>query len=148
MKAFYDLIERQQIALLKGESESLTATIQDLANKWEWNRETVTRFLDNLEQLNALTVSSTGTRRTIRLNYSIDDNNDGGDSPSPSEPLKPSCPSNSTYPTFHCVTTPKNARQRNRNATGGKGGTPHFATASRSIGKTPRALARIAAMPQ
>ena len=96
VQAFYDLIERQQIALLKGESESLTATIQDLANKWEWNRETVTRFLDNLEQLNALTVSSTGTRRTIRLNYSIDDNIDGGDSPSPSEPLKPSCPSNST----------------------------------------------------
>ena len=96
VQAFYDLIERQQVALLKGEGESLSAKMQDLANKWGWNRETVTRFIDNLEQLNALTVSSTGTRRTIRLNYSIYDNIDGGDSPSPSEPLKPSCPSNST----------------------------------------------------
>lgn len=96
VQAFYDLIERQHVALLKGEGESLSATMQDLANKWGWNRETVTRFIDNLEQLGTLTVDTTGNRKTVTLNYSTDDKNYTGDFLSPSEPQKPSGASNST----------------------------------------------------
>ena len=95
VQAFYDLIERQHVALLKGDGNSLSATMQDLANKWGWNRETVTRFIDNLEQLGALTVDTTRNRKTVTLKCSTDDKNDTGDFLSPSEPQKPSGASNS-----------------------------------------------------
>lgn len=95
VQAFCDLVERQQVALLKGEGESLSATMQDLANKWGWNRETVTRFIDNLEQLGALNVDTTGNRKTVTLNYSTERKVDTGDFLCPSEPQKPSEASNS-----------------------------------------------------
>ena len=106
VQAFYDLVERQQVALLKGEGESISATMKDLANKWGWNRETVTRFIANLEQLGALTVDTTGNRKTITLNYSIDGKKDTGAFPRPSEPLKPSGASNSLIQSFHGAETP------------------------------------------
>ena len=95
VQAFCDLVERQQVALLKGEGESLSATMQDLANKWGWNRETVTRFIDNLEQLGALTVHTTGNRKAVKLKYSTECKMDTGDFLSPSGPQKPSEASNS-----------------------------------------------------
>lgn len=70
VQAFCDLIDRQRIALLKGENENLTGTIQDMAKAWGWDRETVARFLDNLEQLGVLTVDTTGNRKTFMLKFS------------------------------------------------------------------------------
>lgn len=94
VQAFCDLIEKQQVALLKRECNSLSATMQDLANKWGWNRETVTRFIDHLEQLGAITVHTMGNRKTVTLKYSTDDKNDTGDFLGPSERQKPSEASN------------------------------------------------------
>lgn len=71
VQAFCDLIDRQRIALLKGENETLTGTIQDMAKAWGWDRETVARFLDNLEQLGVITVETTGNRKSFMLKYSI-----------------------------------------------------------------------------
>ena len=70
VQAFVDLIDRQRIALLKGEDENLTGTIQDMAKAWGWDRDTVARFLDNLEQLGVLTVETTGNRKSFTLKYS------------------------------------------------------------------------------
>lgn len=106
VQAFFDLIERQHIALLKEDGGQLSATIQELANKWGWNRETVTRFLENLERLGLLSVVATGNRKTITLNYSIDGKKDTGAFPRPSEPLKPSGASNSLIQSFHGAETP------------------------------------------
>lgn len=72
VQAFCDLIDRQRIALLKGENENLNGTIQDMAKAWGWDRETVARFLDNLEQLGVLTVQTTGNRKTFMLKYSTE----------------------------------------------------------------------------
>ena len=80
--------------------------MQDLANKWGWNRETVTRFIDNLEQLGALTVDTTGNRKTVTLKYSTECKIDTGDFLSPSEPQKPSGASNSLTQSFHGAETP------------------------------------------
>lgn len=71
VQAFHDLIDRQRIALLKGEDENLTGTIQDMAKAWGWDRDTVARFLDNLEQLGVLTVETTGNRKSFMLKYDI-----------------------------------------------------------------------------
>ena len=72
VQAFHDLIDRQRIALLKGENENIGGTIQDMAKAWGWDRETVARFLDNLEQLGLLTVETTGNRKSFMLKYSIE----------------------------------------------------------------------------
>lgn len=69
VQAFYDLIDRQRIALLKGENENLIGTIQDMAKAWGWDRYTVTRFLDQLEQLGKLTVETTGNRKSFKLKF-------------------------------------------------------------------------------
>ena len=71
VQAFADLIDRQRIALLKGEDEKLTGTIQDMARTWGWDRDTVVRFLDSLEQLGVITIDTTGYRKTFMLKYII-----------------------------------------------------------------------------
>ena len=53
-------------------NENLNGTIQDMAKAWGWDRETVARFLDNLEQLGVLTVQTTGNRKTFMLKYSTE----------------------------------------------------------------------------
>ena len=70
VQAFYDLIDRQRIALLKGENENFTGTIQDMAKAWGWDRDTVARFLDHLEQLGQLTVETRANRKSFKLKYS------------------------------------------------------------------------------
>lgn len=89
-EAFKDLVERQRIALLKGEDTSMDASIQVLAKSWGWNRETVTRFIDNLERLNVLSVNVSGKRKTFSLKYIIENKKAQGDLNGHSEPRKPS----------------------------------------------------------
>ena len=65
-EAFHDLIDRQQMALLSGR-ETLNENLSELAKRWHWNRDTTASFLDNLEQLGAVTIDIEGNRKTIRL---------------------------------------------------------------------------------
>lgn len=78
-EAFKDLVERQRIALLKGEDTNMDASIQVLAKSWGWDRETVTRFIDNLERLNVLSVNVSGKRKTFSLKYIIENKKAQGD---------------------------------------------------------------------
>lgn len=68
VEAFYDLIDRHCIALLKGEDEHISGTTHSLAKVWGWDRETVAKFLDSLEQLGTVTIDMVNKRKTIRMN--------------------------------------------------------------------------------
>ncbi len=96
VQAFADLVDRQRIALLEKEDDNLKGTIQDMAKTWGWDRETVSRFLDNLERLGLITTTATGNRKTFRLNYDTSRKSVPGASQSPSEPLPPSPAADST----------------------------------------------------
>lgn len=71
VEAFYDLIDRQRIALLTSEDDCLKGSVMEFSKVWGWDRETVVRFLDNLEQIGVLTVRMAGNRKVVRLNYVI-----------------------------------------------------------------------------
>ena len=68
VEAFYDLIDRQCVSMLKGEDSHLSGSILEIAKAWGWDRETVGRFLDNLEQLGVVTIDMEGNRKTVRMN--------------------------------------------------------------------------------
>lgn len=96
VEAFYDLIDRQRVALLKGEGDYLKGSILEFAKAWGWDRETVTRFLDNLKQLRVLTIDMVGNRKSVRLNYVIEKKSVPGASHDPSEPFLSSSANDST----------------------------------------------------
>ncbi len=71
VEAFYDLIDRHCIALLKGESDYISGTIHNIAKAWGWNRETVAKFLDNLQQLGMVIVDTQGNRKAIKITCAV-----------------------------------------------------------------------------
>ena len=95
-EAFFDLIDRQRVTLLKNEGEYLKGSILEFAKAWGWDRDTVARFLDNLEQLGMLTIDMLGNRKFFKLNYVIEEENAPGISQKPSGPLSPSSATDST----------------------------------------------------
>lgn len=88
VQAFYDLIERQHTALLKGE-DSRSASIIELTKAWHWNRDTVAKFLDNLQQLGAVTLDTDGNRKKVRLNCVTHHKPNSGASQKPSDTKTP-----------------------------------------------------------
>lgn len=72
IEAYYDLLNRQRIMILDGGGDDcIDACLQDLANVWRWDRGTVQRFIERLEQYGALTTSvdySRNKRIMIRVN--------------------------------------------------------------------------------
>ena len=94
VEAFYDLIDRHFIAMLKGESDYLSGTIHNMAKTWD--RETVAKFLDSLQQLGVVTLSTDGNRKTVRLNCVTLPKMSSGDSENPSDTKTPSSPTNGT----------------------------------------------------
>lgn len=69
VEALYDLIDRQHIALLTGTDEYMRGSVLEFSKAWGWDRETVMRFLDSLEQLGIVTLHMVGNRKTVKLNY-------------------------------------------------------------------------------
>ncbi len=71
LEAFYDLIERQRIALLTSDDEYMKGNVLEFSKAWRWDRETVNRFLERLQELNIVTITMAGNRKAIKLNYVI-----------------------------------------------------------------------------
>ena len=71
VEAFNDLIERQRIALLTSDDEYMKGNVLEFSKAWGWDRETVNRFLERLQELDIVTISMTGNRKAIKLNYII-----------------------------------------------------------------------------
>lgn len=96
VEAFYDLIDRHCIAMLKGESDHIAGTIHNMAKAWGWDRETVAKFLDNLQQLGMVTIDTDGNRKTVRLNCVTLPQMNSGASEEPSDVKTPSSATNGT----------------------------------------------------
>lgn len=96
VEAFYDLIDRQCVSMLKGGDTHLSGSIIEIAKAWGWDRETVGRFLDNLEQLGAVSIDIEGNRKTFRMNCIVIQQTVSGDTQKPSEAKLPSSATNGT----------------------------------------------------
>lgn len=96
VEAFYDLIDRQCVSMLKGGDTHLSGSIIEIAKAWGWDRETVGRFLDNLEQLGAVSIDIEGNRKTFRMNCIVIPQTVSGDTQKPSEAKSPSSATNGT----------------------------------------------------
>ena len=96
VEAFYDLIDRHCIAMLKGEDGHTSGTIHNMAKAWGWDRDTVGRFLDSLQQLGMLTIITDGNRKTFQLNCVTVHGTVSGDTHEPSEAKTPSPATNGT----------------------------------------------------
>ena len=71
VEAFNDLLERQRIALLTSDDEFMKGNVLEFSKAWGWDRETVNRFLEHLQELNIVTISMAGNRKAIKLNYIV-----------------------------------------------------------------------------
>lgn len=71
VEAFNDLIGRQRIALLTSDDEYMKGNVLEFSKAWGWDRETVNRFLERLQELDIVTISMAGNRKTIKLNYIV-----------------------------------------------------------------------------
>jgi hypothetical protein len=71
VEAFNDLLERQRIALLTNDDEYMKGNVLEFSKAWGWDRETVNRFLERLQELDIVTISMAGNRKAIKLNYIV-----------------------------------------------------------------------------
>jgi len=72
LEAFCDLMERQRIALLTGDGMFMKGSVLEFSKAWGWDRETVSRFLEKLEEFGIVTMTLAGNRKAIKLNYITD----------------------------------------------------------------------------
>lgn len=94
-EALYDLIQRQYLVCLKDGDGYLEGTITDFTKKWKWDRETVNKFLDQLQQIGILSVVTTKNRPHFRINYIKDVSEQQGAANGLSQPVFPSQATNS-----------------------------------------------------
>ena len=69
LEAFRDLMERQRIALLTGDGKFMKGSVLEFSKAWGWDRDTVSRFLEKLQELGIVTMTLAGNRKAIKLNY-------------------------------------------------------------------------------
>lgn len=67
VEAFYDLIGRQVMALMQNDDDYVEGNLTELAKTWGWNRETVSKFLDTLEQMGMLQIYTSMNRKFLKL---------------------------------------------------------------------------------
>ncbi len=66
------LMERQRIALLTGDGKFMKGSVLEFSKAWGWDRDTVSRFLEKLQELGIVTMTLAGNRKAIKLNYITD----------------------------------------------------------------------------
>lgn len=66
VQALCDLIERQYITALQEDGEYLKGSVFEFSKNWGWDRDTVARFLNELELLGIVSSQMTQNRKTIR----------------------------------------------------------------------------------
>lgn len=69
VQALCDLIERQYITALQEDGEYLKGSVFEFSKNWGWDRDTVARFLNELELLGIVSSQMTQNRKTFKVNY-------------------------------------------------------------------------------
>lgn len=69
-EAFYDLLNRQRLAALY-DQDALWGNFQTLAVNWNWHRQTVKKFLSELEALGAISIDQSVNRTVMRVSNVI-----------------------------------------------------------------------------
>ena len=70
-EAIFDLLDRQRISNSTGDNDYMSNSVQLLANTWGWMRPTAKKFLDKLQEIGAITLTSSGNRIVVSLNNII-----------------------------------------------------------------------------
>ena len=89
-EAFYDLLNRQKQAVIY-DQDVLPGNFQILADNWNWHRQTVKKFLSELQAIGAIEIDLSVNRTVIRVAnvtftspHPVDDSpNIQGSNPSP-----------------------------------------------------------------
>lgn len=66
-EALCDLFERQKLSSLIEGEKFLKGSIQEFATAWNWDRGTVIRFLEGLQNLNIIVIETAGNRKAFAL---------------------------------------------------------------------------------
>jgi len=90
VQALCDLIERQYITALQEDGEYLKGSVFEFSKNWGWDRDTVNRFLNELEQLGVVSTLATHNRKTFKVNYITDEEIDSLAPAKLAEPIKES----------------------------------------------------------
>lgn len=65
-EAFYDLLNRQKQAIIY-DQDMLPGNFQILADNWNWHRQTVKKFLSELQAIGAIEIELSVNRTVIRV---------------------------------------------------------------------------------
>ena len=90
VQALCDLIERQYITSLQEDGEYLKGSVLDFARTWGWDRDTVARFLNELELLGIVSSLMNHNRKNFKVNYVTDEEIDSLAPAKLAEPIKES----------------------------------------------------------
>ena len=66
-EAFFDLITKQRQAILLYDQDNILAGFQTLADEWRWNRQTVKRFLNELQDIGSVIIAPSYYHTAIRV---------------------------------------------------------------------------------
>ncbi len=73
-EVFFDLIQRQHLAMITGNEDFTNVSILSLSESWGWYRPTAKKFLEELEEAGAIILRSDGNRTYVRLTNILGDN--------------------------------------------------------------------------
>ena len=73
VQALCDLIERQYITALQEDGEYLKGSVFEFSKNWGWDRDTVARFLNELELLGIVSSQMNQNRKIFKVNYVTDE---------------------------------------------------------------------------
>lgn len=90
VQALCDLIERQYITALQEDGEYLKGSVFEFSKNWGWDRDTVARFLNELELLGIVSSLMNQNRKIFRVNYVTEQEIDSLASAKLAEPIKES----------------------------------------------------------
>ena len=74
-EAYYDLIQRVCTCQEQDDDSFVRVSVNALANAWEWHRQTVNNFLDELQDLGVLSFYTESLSTFGKLNNIVEVNN-------------------------------------------------------------------------
>lgn len=74
-EAYYDLIQRVCTCQEQDDDSFVRVSVNALAKAWEWHRQTVNNFLDELQDLGVLSVNTESLSTFIKLKNIVEVNN-------------------------------------------------------------------------